>query len=252
MLGNIISLLFLLGTNLYPFFFPENFGPNSYGVLLAYWAEALIVAFFVAIKIGYLKTDANGLIISNPNAFGKNRENQTPRALRKQVLIFATFFSVGQLLFLLLIISSRVEIQSIFSLIKLALPLAGMFIVSHAVSFFVNFLNNKEYENATADQLFNTYVVRMAPMHVAIIIGAAVNAPLKVFLIAKTLFDTFMHLIEHHTLKRSISRRSVDVLGISLLQQKSNTVNDPETKARIEKDIEALKLDLQNISENKP
>jgi hypothetical protein len=77
-------------------------------------------------------------------------------------------------------------------------------LLSHGVSYYVNFLRGREYERTTVDDQMHAPYKRMAVLHVTLIAagwiiasqGGAIGA-LVVFIVLKTCIDGWAHLKEH-------------------------------------------------------
>ncbi|EFK96199.1 conserved hypothetical protein [sediment metagenome] len=83
-----------------------------------------------------------------------------------------------------------------------------MLFISHGVSYYSNFIQNKEYERVSPDDLMASPYTRIFIMHLTVIFGAAlvINisgqsvGPLIVLTVLKTTVDLFSHYFEHNRL----------------------------------------------------
>lgn len=93
--------------------------------------------------------------------------------------------------------------QQEFSLWSYALP-AALFFVSHGLSFYVNFLGRREYENITWEQQMGKPFLRAMPMWLAALAGGFVGTFFNTAAVAalfvlpvKLALDVFGHFAEH-------------------------------------------------------
>lgn len=184
------SLAALVLANVVPLIGVLAFEWDLYGVMVLYWAENSIIGLYNVLKM---------LRIGSAKA--------AP---------LAAFFCVhyGMFMFVHFVFVKKLfgpDTWGLFpgvgEIIDALRPVAGSLLatfISHGISFYVNFLRNREYERVSVDEQMHAPYKRMAVLHVTIIAagwlimsqGAPVGG-LVVFVVLKTCVDGWAHLREH-------------------------------------------------------
>lgn len=222
MFGNLYSSSYILIiSNLIPAIMVLYGKWTMADVLVLYWAESGIIGFFNIFKI----------ILSK--SFKTLSKEQTPDYLKNDIifliikLLFAAFFTihfggfmVGHAVFLFGLVLRGFNSASPFSnfwsyIDNIKFGILALFI-SHAYSFFVNYIIGKERETSSVDQLFSAPYPRIVVMHITILAGAFLMMALKtkvafliVFIIIKIGVDLKSHLKE----REKFSNPSKSFLG---------------------------------------
>ncbi len=115
-------------------------------------------------------------------------------------------FMLGHLIFILVIFNQLDPNRFLPDFTKfssLFIPFLCLFL-SHAASFFFNYIGRQEYKQVKVDYLFAAPYGRIILMHVTIFVGAfavnVIHAPvvaLAFLVLFKTVFDLAAHLSEH-------------------------------------------------------
>lgn len=201
---NNSSVLVLIIANLFPVGGVLFFGMNTTSILMLYWLETLVVAFFNVLKM----IKINGSLMSAT----------IPAFIIQYTVISAVHFYI---LFVVFKIGwSEGEPKDMFYIVsKYFLPIFisfCIFIISHAYSFVVNFINKKEYlQTKLSTQIFAP-LKRLEIMQFVVIFTAwlilqakietnTINAnnidagvaALSFLILMKTLFDIKAHIKEH-------------------------------------------------------
>jgi hypothetical protein len=210
-----LSLAALIGANLIPFIGIFFFHWDVKFIVLLYWIENLIVAFYNVLKMAFLKTDhATGNVgklflipffcihyggfcavhgfflihffrIGTPTSpFGSSNEWWGP-------LIFI------QILYSVIVrIWASKPPEMIWAVIGLTL--------SHGVSFVENYILGQEYKTSSMKKLMHKPYQRIIVMHIAILAGGIfvmkLDSPLPLMIILvllKILFDLHLHTKSH-------------------------------------------------------
>jgi hypothetical protein len=99
----------------------------------------------------------------------------------------------GHLLFIVLLFIPDFSLALVFAILASSIPL----FLSHGYSFFFNFLSNKEYDKLKVDNIMIMPYRRIVVMHLTIILGVAINAPILFLFAAKIAADAYSHITEH-------------------------------------------------------
>lgn len=201
-----LSSIFLLLANIFPIFGVLFFNFDLAQILLLYWAESGIIGFYTLFKIIVL--------VKKTNSF-------TPRLAGLAFIpVFIVHFGIFMIVHLFILLSliktqNWGDAESTFTSNLLAgLPIVALInlFISHGVSFFRNFLGNKEYleENSDGKVMLAPYK-RIILMHLTILFGAFLagyyksSMPILVLLIVlKTAVDLFGHYKSHKAKHSSI------------------------------------------------
>ncbi|MFH0884402.1 MAG: DUF6498-containing protein [Candidatus Micrarchaeota archaeon] len=179
------SLIVLIIANLIPLYGAYALGWSAAELMLLYWTESAIIGFFNLIKMAL--------------AQGLPPGNAPPQALLPFKVFMIPFFVLhyGGFMFghLIFIIAFFIKDFSLDLLLSVLLGSAFLFI-SHGISFVLNYLGKKEYLKANVTGLMAAPYARIILMHIAIILGAFINAPVVILIAGKTIVDAFSHLSE--------------------------------------------------------
>jgi hypothetical protein len=173
------------------------FGWDLGDVMVLYWVESGVIAFYTALKIAIVGKLA--AIVAVPFFIGHFGGFMTGHFF----LIYALFLresSAGWAP------GAGAALHAIF--VPIWTSIAALFI-SHGVSFFTNFIGQREYESATVSGLMTAPYNRVIVMHLTLIFGGwiimLVGMPagaLIVLLVLKTAADLRAHRHEHSTIGR--------------------------------------------------
>jgi len=229
-----LSLVALIGANLIPFVGIFFFGWDVGFIVLLYWFENLVVAFYNILKMAVLKTgnlSGNiGKLFAIPffclhyGGF-----------CAVHGLFLTVFFKIGasspfpanentwplHLVFIQLLINVIAKIwanrppQMIWALL-------GLFI-SHGISFVENFILGGEYDRTTIKELMQRPYQRIIVMHIAILAGGIfvmkLNSPMPLMVILvllKTAFDLHLHNKSHKiTTQKTVNNTIPEKVGLS-------------------------------------
>lgn len=186
------SSLALIAANCVPLIGVLFFGWDLFSVLYVYWAESAVIGVFNILKMIRCNWVAS--------------------------LFYAPFFTIhyggfmaGHLLFLINLFhpeavngGMRHTILSFLSTNKFLVPMISL-TLSHGVSFFQNYIGNKEYQRTHVSELMFAPYKRIVIMHLAILFGgifvfAASSLriiPLVLLIIGKTVLDLRAHRRHH-------------------------------------------------------
>jgi hypothetical protein len=193
------SAIALVVANLIPLVGVLFFGWDLGSIMVLYWAESGVIAFYTVLKIAIVgKLVA---LVAAPFFVGHFGGFMAAHFL----LIYALFLrkSSGEWA-----PDAGGELHTIF--IPIWVSIAALFI-SHGVSFFTNFIGQREYEAARVSDLMHAPYIRVIVMHLTLILGGwivmLIGMPagaLVVLLLLKTAVDLLAHRHEH----AAIGRRS--------------------------------------------
>ncbi len=185
-----IALPALVAVNLLPLAGVLFFNWSVYEVLLLYWSENIIIGVFNLARFWTLL---------------RRRGDYSVLFLGPFFCIHYGGFASGHLVFL----------RSLFGADTVGAELSGMFaasflalLVSHGISYFVNFLGRREYAQVTTRELMSAPYARVVVLHLTVLFGGfAVNAlgqpwyALAVLVLVKLGMDIVAHRREHRRLQ---------------------------------------------------
>ncbi len=213
--GLSVPLISLVGANLVPMIGVIWLDWDAALIILAYWAENLVVGFYNIIKIAAAKAESaashlsklfvipffcihfggfcavHGIFLLTFLGLGNDADP-----------LDTSFFSFGPLIFIGLLIST---ISAFWQTRPPGMDwlLAGLFI-SHGISFFQNYIMKGEYRTISMKTLMGLPYKRIVLMHVTILAGGipimALGSPLPllfILLFLKIFMDIRLHLKEH-------------------------------------------------------
>jgi hypothetical protein len=202
-----IAALFLIAVNTIPLFGVLFFGWNLFSIMLLYWLENGIIGFLNIFKIAL----ARGAPASGGSGFTIN--GRPVSSSNKEITI--VFFILHYGLFWMV---HGIFVFLLFGLTLDSEPLSGFrgfdpegvgiaafaLLLSHGVSFFVNFLGKEEYMTVSPGQQMVEPYPRVVVLHVTILVGGffadSIGAPLValvMLVLLKTAIDLLAHLKEH-------------------------------------------------------
>jgi hypothetical protein len=197
------SLIYLIVANLFPLagVFFWNWSVSDF--MWLYWAESVTVWFYAVLKLvksaNYSGATDFPMIVNNkPSKVG----------LTGLILFFAIHFGMFML-------GHAVFLAAMFGLPKSPLPeflsLLSAIFLSHGISFYLNFIQGREFEGAKPEEQMLQPYFRLALMHVTLIFagfflqgqlvlnGNSIDAsviPMSLLVLLKTAVDAYSHLTE--------------------------------------------------------
>jgi hypothetical protein len=185
------SAFALVAANLVPAAGVLSFGWDLGNIMLLYWAESGVIAFYTAIKIAIVAK--LGAIAAVPFFVGHFGGFMAVHFL----LIYGLFLRTGEWQAM----RPGDALRAIF------IPIFGsivVLVISHGVSFYENFLGEHEFEDATVKGLMTAPYQRIMVMHLTLIVGGwiimLVGMPagaLVVLVLLKIAADLHAHRTEH-------------------------------------------------------
>ena len=186
------SAVALVAANLVPLAGVLFFGWDLGSIMVLYWVESGVIAFYTVLKIAIVGKLA--ALVAAPFFVGH----------------FGGFMAGHFLLIYGLFLRGQnggwtpgveAELHAIF--IPIWTSIAALFI-SHGVSFFTNFIGQREYEGASVSGLMTAPYNRVIVMHLTLILGGWIilligmpTGALVVLLVLKTAVDLQAHRHEH-------------------------------------------------------
>ena len=183
---NFVSASSLILANLYPIYGVYFLGWDVPKIILLYFIESVLVAFYFLLKIYYIRYKNIINSFSNTNDL-------------IGLSIWFSFWYIGTFVALHFLIFGNSNVYY-----QLSLEGIILLIISHGISFYTNFVKNFEYEkDLLGNLLVKILFLRILPMHfllfLASILMYSVLGPviISLFIIAKTAIDLFFHILEH-------------------------------------------------------
>lgn len=167
------------------------FNIDMLDIIVIFWAETAIIAFYTIIKILFCK-------------------DMVPAKL-----LGITFFPIhmggfmlGHLFFILVInsiVSGNMTLQTdlVFSVFLKSGYALYSILISHCISLFVNYFGKGEYKLASVEMLIKQPYIRVIPMHLFLLFGFGIALFFQdailiilVFILIKILLDVILHMQE--------------------------------------------------------
>jgi hypothetical protein len=197
------SVLALVAANLVPIAGVVFFGWDLGNIMLLYWVESGVIAFYTVLKI--IIVGKLGAIVAAPFFVGHFGGFMTGHFL----LIYALFLRDLQWQS----IGPTDSLRAIF--VPIGGSIAALFL-SHGVSFYTNFIGQREYEDASVSGLMTSPYNRVMVMHLTLILGGWIillfgmpAGALIVLLVLKTAVDLRAHRNEHRAVHdKKMGRRN--------------------------------------------
>lgn len=210
--GRFPSAIFLVLTNLVPLFGALFLGWNASSVIVLYWSENVIIGGFNVLKMVVCAA-------SDLKRGVGDRVLQTGRTIHSAFLI--VFFTIHFGLFTL---GHGICVAILFGADAGdwwgVMPGFVSLFISHAASYVMNFIGNKEYLTASVGQLFVAPYQRIFVMHIVIIFSAFLMlslgmglAGLVLLVFLKTNVDLGAHLSERERMAGEGGGWKLKVIG---------------------------------------
>ena len=208
------SVVFLVAVNLIPLFGVIFWGWKVFPIMILFWFENIIIGVFFILRILTIGLGANSPPSLLYRLFG--------------ALFFTAHYGIfvlGHLVFIFVLFSppdfsadiemiNSALMVSIIESYQLTWVLIGLFL-SHGFSYISNYLFLGESQRTSIIRLSIRPYLRVAILHVTIIIGGmvviALNQPLAgmiFLLIIKIIIDCWTHLVEHEALPNSFDPKN--------------------------------------------
>ncbi len=193
--GAMSSTAALVVANLLPLAGVLLLGWDLAAVMVLYWAESAVIGVYTVLKM--CVASKFGALFSVPFFMGHFGAFMAAHFAFVYVLFV---HADGQ-------IPRDVGVYDELRAIFLPLwPALAALVVSHGVSFFLNFIGNREYESTTTSALMTAPYKRIIVMHITVILGGwivlALGTPvpaLLVLVVLKLIVDTRAHRREHRS-----------------------------------------------------
>ena len=184
---NYVSASSLIFANLYPIYGVYFLGWGVPKIILLYFIESVLVAFYFLLKIYYIRYKNIINSFSNTNDL-------------IGLSIWFSFWYIGTFAALHFLIFGNSNVYY-----QLSLEGIILLFISHGISFYTNFVKNFEYEKDLLGSLLVKIVfLRILPLHFLIVFLASILMDsvlgpviISLFIVAKTALDLFFHILEH-------------------------------------------------------
>ena len=202
---NDSSAWFLLVTNIIVIFIALAQKWSLYEIMMAYWAQSVIIGFFHFFRILTLKKFSTEGILVN----GKPLEN-SHSAKVGMAFFFAAHYGLFHFVYLMFLAWSPFMSSFMQGAIKPGLASSSvlgssflialtLFFINHLFSFIYSYKNDSEKPQHLGRVMFYPYA-RILPMHLTIIFGGFLfysSSILVLFLILKAFADLILHTSQH-------------------------------------------------------
>lgn len=211
-----ISAVILIIANLVPLYGALFAGWNVFSIMILYWLESAIIGLFNILKMnkaeGSIIEQVGGLKIAESTLNGRSiRElSQSPFSAKTFFIPFFFMhygmFMLVHLIFLVVffgVMPAANGTPHVFDLWGITLGFLSL-LLSHAVSYKTNFIDQQEYKVVSVGQLFISPYPRIIVMHLTIILGGMLAMStgqsatgLALLIVLKIIADLGSHLFEH-------------------------------------------------------
>lgn len=181
-------------------------GWTLYPLLVVYWCQSVIIGGFNVVRILKLKKYS-----TEGFSFGELRVEENKKGRIKTAAFFAMHFGFFHLAYLVFLgggvsdfIKSLEGEKSLTHEILWILAAVVGFLFSHWFSYRKNVEADLAGRSNIGMVMFLPYL-RIIPMHLTILIGGAISSGgwiLIIFMSLKTAADYFMHIAEHHMMRK--------------------------------------------------
>ncbi|PIR87927.1 MAG: hypothetical protein COU10_01925 [Candidatus Harrisonbacteria bacterium CG10_big_fil_rev_8_21_14_0_10_45_28] len=187
-----VSVWTLILSNLIPLIGVIFWGWSVFQLLFAFWCESAVIGIYTIIRLAVKRSISFILFfIIHFGAF-----------MQGHLLVLVVFFHDGVSVSLeMALLGAKVSLPATFLIIW---PAVLAMTISHGVSFYSNFLKNKEYVNLVPARIMLAPYPRIVVMHLVVIFGAFLAillgnpiGGLIVLVILKAGLDIFSHIKEH-------------------------------------------------------
>lgn len=198
----IPTSIILIFVNLIPILGVVYLGWDPVDLVVLYWFENVVIGLFSFLRIIKAKGEVKDHINMTMN--GKDIRDVARGTIASFFAMHYGMFTLVHGVFVLSLFfpeSSFFSLDNIFTAIGFILSI----IVSHAISFFYNFLYKSEYEVVSPQHYFTQPYKRIIPIHLVIIFGGMLfidndSPPIILTLIlvgVKIIIDLFAHIGAH-------------------------------------------------------
>jgi len=200
-----ISFLLIILNNLIPFLGVIFLSWNVFEILFYFLAEGMVICFFTMIKI-FISKKPETLPFTPVDIFLEFKKFKLKTQLQVKInalYLLCVFYIIfaGSLLLLIHESTGIYFPKNLNLLMMIIFP----FIV-HLISFFSNYISNKEYLKISPMQQIMKSLVRFIPVIIYVIVGAMFGQYGIMFMlvIAKTIIDYYSHIQEHSLVVKNI------------------------------------------------
>lgn len=211
------SLLSLITSNAFMYYFAKTEGWSFPTILLVYWLQSVIIGVFQVLRMMRVKqpefaSPKNITFSVNGRDVGSLHGQVGKWFLTSFFIIHYGMFHFVYLIFILVFGFSGMlggSFGDIGTIRLFGLNINGVFIttliffINHLVSFQVN--REELHGKVNMAGMMAVPYARIIPMHLTICIGAAMQFPLELFMGLKTIADVVMHMYEH---KKNLAPRT--------------------------------------------
>jgi hypothetical protein len=168
------SALILVLANLGPLYGVAFLDWNMLVMVLVYWCESGIVAFFTILKLLFAKKNSSYLKI---NPYVESTKLHIESKLGKAAFFTMHFglFMFGHLVFIFILFfndSNAIDDSALDATLRSFSQSLILLFIGHGAAFFMNYIRNKEYLRAEADFLIWSAYQRVIYMHL-VVMGCA-------------------------------------------------------------------------------
>jgi hypothetical protein len=192
-----VSGITLIISNIITIFLAVTGGWSLKELMIVYWAQSVIIGFFVFLKILSLKKFSTENFKINDQPVKPTRATKYFTAFF--FLIHYGGFHLGYLIFLSAgFLSQNSQSPTVGTILAILFSII-LFFADHLFSFIYNFKKDSNKQRNIGTVMFFPYA-RIIPMHLTIVFGFFLiesTGGLVFFLILKTLADGIMHAVEH-------------------------------------------------------
>lgn len=211
------SSIYLILVNLIPIIGVGFFGWSLLDILLAYWVENVVIGLYTILKMA--TAQGGGFIpIQSTSLTGDV-------ALKVMFIVFFTVhfggFTAGHLVFLLGFFGAQGVISDFGAVLSSAAIMFGMFMISHGISYWQNYIGQGEFRRSTVIGIMMSPYSRVVVMHLSVMAGVFLLFGLGSRVMASVLIvllKIVVDLIAHHRQHRQSELAGIDLLPSTIRQ----------------------------------
>ena len=210
------SAIVLIIANLVPLYGALFAGWNVFSIMILYWLESAIIGLFTVIKMTSAEgsfVNKSGILKVSQFTINGRSIDEFPRDPFSRKNFYIPFFTMHygifmfvHLIFLIVffgIVPAANGAATVFDWGGILLGLLSL-LLSHGVSYKVNYLGKQEFKVVSSEQLFLSPYPRIIVMHLTIIVGGMLmtstgqsTVGLAFLVVLKIIVDLAAHLFEH-------------------------------------------------------
>ena len=190
-----LSSVSLIIVNMYAIIGVIFYSWDTKAVIYSYYLEGVIIILFGFLKILKAEKIYDPKFVASKH--GLTRKTNAKKDFLKDFFIMGSAFILFYGFWLIFFFKVP-AFDKAFYIKNSLFTFVGFLALSHTISYVLNYLIMEEYKEIFVSKIYsNFYLLRMLPMHFAIMIGILVGIPAIPLILIKTVVDLALHIKEH-------------------------------------------------------